>query len=136
VEENETMSLNDTLANTLSKMLNAEKVGKEYCVVHPSSKFLLGVLSIMKEKGYIGGFSHLEDKKGGVVKIFLIGSINKCGAIKPRMSFTLRSIEKYEKRFLPAEGFGIIIVSTSKGLMSHEEALEKNLGGKLIAYVY
>ena len=44
--------------------------------------------------------------------------------------------EKYEKRFLPAKGFGILIVSTPKGLMTHEEARKKKLGGVLIVYVY
>ena len=45
-------------------------------------------------------------------------------------------LEKFEKRYLPAKGFGLIIVSTSKGLMTHVDAEEKNIGGKMIAYCY
>jgi len=40
------------------------------------------------------------------------------------------------KRFLPARDMGILVVSTSEGVMSHHEAAEKNLGGRLLAYVY
>ena len=66
----------------------------------------------------------------------MAGSINKCGVIKPRFSVKKNEYEKFEKRYLPAHGFGIIIVSTPKGLMMHDEAIEKGLGGKLIAYCY
>ena len=45
-------------------------------------------------------------------------------------------IDKYVRRFLPSRDFGFIIVSTSKGLMTHEEAIEKNIGGSLIAYIF
>lgn len=130
------MSLNDPLANIFSKMLNAEKVGKENLVSKPSSKFILNVLKIIKEHGYIREFTLVDDGRGGLIKVQLIGHINKCGVIKPRMSYTLAEMERYEKRFLPAEGFGIIIVSTSKGLMTHREAVDKKLGGSLIAYIY
>ena len=44
--------------------------------------------------------------------------------------------EKYKRRFLPASGFGIMIVSTTKGMMTHRESEKQNLGGRLIAYVY
>jgi small subunit ribosomal protein S8 len=130
------MSLNDPLANVFSKMLNAEKVGKESIVTKPSSKFIARVLDIVKTHGYIRTYTIVTDGKGDMIKIDLIGHINKCGVIKPRMSYTLQEIEKFEKRFLPAEGFGMLIVSTSKGLMTHREAMEKKLGGRLIAYIY
>ncbi|HEX32856.1 MAG TPA: 30S ribosomal protein S8, partial [Candidatus Aenigmarchaeota archaeon] len=60
----------------------------------------------------------------------------KCGAIKPRFSFSVEDIEKFEKRYLPSKDFGIIVVSTNKGIMTHLEAKQKNLGGILLAYVY
>ena len=44
--------------------------------------------------------------------------------------------EKFERRYLPAKGFGILIVSTSIGMMTNEEAKIKMIGGKLLAYVY
>ncbi len=66
----------------------------------------------------------------------LLGKVNKCGAIKPRFSVKKGGFEKFEKRYLPAKNFGMIIVSTSKGLMMHDEAKKKGLGGRLISYVY
>jgi len=130
------MALNDTLANMLSKILNSEASNKESCLVSPVSKQMLKVLEIMKKHHYVGDYVVTDDKKGKQVEINLINSINKCGVIKPRFSFKKDQLEKYESRFLPAKDFGIIIVSTSKGMITHAESKEKNLGGKLIAYVY
>ena len=44
--------------------------------------------------------------------------------------------EKFERRYLPAKGFGFLLVSTSKGIMTNEEAKTNGVGGKLIAYIY
>lgn len=128
--------MHDTLASALSNILNAEKVGKEFCIVKPFSRILKEVLTIMNSKGYVGSFEVIEDGRGKLVKVNLIGKINKCGTIKPRFSVEKDGFEKFEKRYLPAKNFGMMIVSTSKGLMTHVEAFEKKLGGKLIAYVY
>ena len=128
--------MQDTIASALSNILNAEKVGKEFCTVKPFSRMLKEVLTIMHETGYIGSFEVIDDGRGKVIKINLLGKVNKCGAVKPRFSVKKEDFEKFEKRYLPAKGFGILIVSTSKGLMSHENAKGKNVGGKLIAYVY
>lgn len=128
--------LNDTLANTLNTMHMASKSGKDSCLVKPVSKVILEVLKIMQEKKYIGAFEVLKDNRGSAIKINLIGALNKCGAIKPRFPVSLDSYEKFEKRYLPAKDFGIIIVSTSKGIMIHNDAKEKKIGGKLLAYVY
>lgn len=128
--------LNDPLANTLSNLLNAEKVGKITSITKPSSKIIREVLKIMQEQGYIKGFQEIEDAKGKMVKVELWGKINNCSVIKPRFSVRKGDYEKFEKRYLPATGFGFIIVSTSKGIMTHEEAEKKGLGGRLISYVY
>ena len=128
--------LNDTLANILSKVLNAEKTGKKECVSKPSSKVIKKVLEIMQDNRYIGEFKEVIDSRGNFIKINLIGRLNKCGVIKPRYVVKVVDYEKFEKRYLPAKGFGIIIVSTNKGIMTGEEAKEKNIGGKLLAYCY
>lgn len=127
--------LYDLLASVLSKILNAETVGKSECLVK-RSKMIKKVLTIMNEQGYIGKFKEIEDGKGGILEVNLLGNINKCGVIKPRFSTKKGELEKWEKRYLPAKGFGIIIVSTPKGLMVHEEVKKKKMGGKLIAYCY
>ena len=128
--------LNDTLANTLNNINMATKSGKQECIVKPVSKVMVKVLEIMRDAKYIGSFEVTEDKFGGIVKINLIGALNKCGAIKPRFPVKIDNFEKFEKRYLPAKDFGFIIVSTSEGIMIHNEAKEKKIGGKIIAYVY
>ena len=128
--------MNDPLANALSGILNYDKIGKREFLVHPASLVTSKVLSILNAQGYIGAAESVTKARGGVLKLNLLGNVNKCGVIKPRFAVTMDEYEKFEKRFLPAKGVGVIIVSTIKGLMTHEEAKEKNLGGRLIAYCY
>lgn len=128
--------MHDTLAGAFSNILNAEKVGKKFCTTKPVSKILQEILNFMNKKGYIGSFEVIKDNRGDLVKINLLGKINNCGVIKPRFSVKKGEFEKFEKRYLPAKDFGMILVSTPKGLMTHIEAKEKGTGGKLLAYVY
>lgn len=130
------MSLNDPLASALSLILNSEKIGRRECIIRPQSKIIKEVLKIMKEKLYVGDFKNVEDARGGHLLVNLLGKINKCGAIKPRYPITMKEYEKFERRYLPAKDFGILIVSTSKGMVTHKEAKEKKIGGSLIAYCY
>lgn len=126
----------DTLASALSNILNADRIGKQECLVRPISKLIKNILNIMTNDGFIGGYEEVDDGKGGYLKVKLLGAINKCGAIKPRFSIRKDGFEKFEKRYLPASNIGLILVSTPKGLMVHGEAKSKGLGGKLLAYVY
>ncbi|MDP3916955.1 MAG: 30S ribosomal protein S8 [Nanoarchaeota archaeon] len=128
--------LNDVLANTLNNLYMASKEGKSESIARPVSKLMMTVLQIMHDNGYIGSFEAVDDGKGKFVKINIAGSLNKCGVVKPRFPVKLDEFEKFEKRYLPAKNFGIIIVSTSNGIMTHIEAKEKKLGGRLIAYIY
>ncbi|MFH1065056.1 MAG: 30S ribosomal protein S8 [Nanoarchaeota archaeon] len=130
------MSMNDTLATAMSNIMNAENIAKDSCLVTPISKMLTKMLDIMQLKGFIEGYEVAEKGRGGVYKIKLNGSINKCGVIKPRFSVSRAEFEKFEKRYLPAKDFGFIVISTTKGLLTLEEAREKGLGGRLIAFVY
>jgi len=130
------MALNDPLAKVLSNILNAETKGKKICFSKPVSKVITQVLDILKSKKYIGSYKIIEDKKGEIIEINLIGKINKCGVIKPRYPVKKDGFEKFEKRYLPAKGFGVIIVSTHKGIMPIEETQEQKIGGRLIAYCY
>lgn len=128
--------LNDPLAAVLSKILNAEIVGKREVVVKPASKMIKKILGIMNDQGFLGSFEEVEDGQGKKLKVNLMGNVNKCGVIKPRFSSKSRNLEKWEKRYLPAKDFGLIFISTPKGVMTHQEAKEKNTGGKLLAYCY
>ena len=90
---------------------------------------------MMKKNGYIKEFKSTSDSRGGFIEIEF-GKLNFCKAIKPRFNVKKENFDKYVRRFLPARNLGIIIISTTKGLMTHEEAIEKNLGGRLIAFCY
>ena len=129
------MVLNDSLANALSKIDNAVR-SLSTVVVLSKSKLLLGVLDLLKENGYVGSYSVIEDGRGGLVEVNLLGTINSCSVIKPRSSVKLDDFEACEKRFLPAKDFGVLIISTNKGLLTQQQAREQNVGGNLIAYCY
>jgi len=130
------MALNDPLSNVLSSIVNYEKVGKKELKTKISSKVIKKVLDIMKENRYLGEYSTIKASNGEYLNINLLGNINRCGVIKPRFSVKKDEFEKFERRFLPASGFGILIVSTSQGVMIHDKAKEKGIGGRLLAYVY
>jgi len=128
--------LNDPLANVLSHINNHEKLGRKEVTVLNNSKIIRKILSLLNEHNYVGEFVQIEDGKGNLLKINLLGTINKTGVIKPRFNVKKDNFEKFEKRYLPAKDFGILIVSTSKGMMTHNQAKESGLGGRLIAYCY
>jgi small subunit ribosomal protein S8 len=123
----------DVVSDALCKIMNAKNSNKKEIFISNYSEFLIEVLKLAKQNGYIENYSlDAIDKK---IKIIL-GKLNECSAIKPRFEVQAKEIDKYIRRYLPARNFGIIIISTSQGLMTHYEALEKNKGGSLIAYFY
>jgi len=124
------------LVETLSAIKNAEGRSKKEIVRRPVSKLLLDVLKIAKREGYLGEITVYKDARGGEVKINLIGAINNIGVISPNFSVSYHNLEKFEKRFLPAKDFGRLILTTPKGVMTHIDAREKKVGGKLLAFVY
>lgn len=126
----------DTLANGLTSIINNEMRNKRECIISPASKLLGRVLRIMQLNGYIGEFEFIDDGRCGKFKVQLLGRINKCGAIRPRFSVKVDGFEEWEKKFLPSREVGLLVVSTPKGVVAHREAMEKNNGGKLLAYVY
>ena len=126
----------DLLSDALSAMTNAISVGKKEFVFKPTSKLVNKVIELFKREGYIDDFEVIDDNKGGSIRVKFNGRMNKCLAIKPRFSAKKNNVENYEKRYLPAESFGCLILSTPKGLMTHQELVEAGIGGKLIAYVY
>ena len=117
--------LNDPLANVLSKVLNYGEKGKKEVIIHPLSKLIKDILKIFQNKGYVGDVEVITAARGGVGKLHLLGAINKCGVIKPRFSVSLDEFEKFEKRYLLAKDFGILVVSTPEGIMIHTEAKKK-----------
>jgi small subunit ribosomal protein S8 len=126
----------DVLANGLTVIMNNEMRNKRECVISPASKLLGRVLRVMQLHGYIGEFEFIDDGRSGKFKVQLLGRINKCGAIKPRFAVRLDEIEDWEKKFLPSRDVGLLILSTPKGVLTHREAKEKRVGGRLLAFVY
>ena len=78
----------------------------------------------------------MEDGKAGVFQVKLMGNINKCGVIKPRYPIKREDLEKWESRYLPARDFGLLILTTTQGIISQDEAKKNGVGGKVLAYVY
>ncbi|KHO54247.1 MAG: small subunit ribosomal protein S8 [archaeon GW2011_AR18] len=128
--------MNDPISNALTTILNAEKKGKSTCIIKPFSNLVVSILELMKTNGYITEFNSASNARGGSILVKLNKNINECGVVKPRFSFTKKNYEMFEKRYLPAKGLGFFVVTTSKGVMTHKEALDKGVGGKLIAYCY
>jgi len=128
--------LNDPLADAMTLIKNAENAGRLDCEVRPASKLIGHVLTVMQETGYIGPYEFVEDNSGGRYRVQLKGTINNCGVIKPRHAIKKTDFEKWESRYLPAQDFGTLIVTTTAGVLSHSSAKEIGTGGKLLAYVY
>jgi len=122
----------DIVSDALNMVKNTKKAGKESVNVKRISNLLIEILKIMKQKGAIKKYKINKEKSIDIS----LGDIHECRAIKPRFSVNKNQIEKYIRRYLPARNLGTIIISTNNGLMTHKEALEKKIGGCLIAYFY
>jgi len=123
----------DIAADAMNKIKNANQAGKDRVRIRFISNLLIEVLKIMKQKGAIRNYKINSKEKTLDISI---GEISECKSIKPRFTVKKGQIDKYMRRYLPARDMGTVIVSTNKGLMTHIEAMEQNLGGCLIAYFY
>ncbi len=128
--------LTDPIADALSTIKNAELKGKATCTLTPASKMLGNLLKVMQKETYIGEFEFIDDGKSGKYQVTLVGRINDCKVIKPNYSVDSEGFEKYEKRYLPAVGLGVLLLTTPMGVMTQEDARKRKTGGKLLAYVY
>lgn len=123
----------DIVADALNMMRNAKKANKEVVKIKIISNLLIEVLKIMKQKGAVKKYK--IDSKEKSIEVTLETLVD-CKAIKPRFTCSKDQIEKYRRRYLPARNLGTVIISTNKGLITHEEAQEEQIGGCLIAYFY
>merc|ERR1712225_187193 len=114
------------LADCLNNIVNAEKRGKRQVLIRPSSKVIIRVLTVMQKHGYIEEFEEIDDHRSGKIVVQLNGRIN----------LRLPDIEKWVALLLPARSFGYIILTTSAGIMDHEEARRKHVAGKVLGFVY
>uniref|UniRef100_K3XLU5 Small ribosomal subunit protein uS8c n=8 Tax=Mesangiospermae TaxID=1437183 RepID=K3XLU5_SETIT len=124
------------LNDALKSMYNAEKRGKRQVMIRPSSKVIIKFLMVMQKHGYIGEFEYVDDHRAGKIVVELNGRLNKCGVISPRFDVGVKEIEGWTARLLPSRQFGYIVLTTSAGIMDHEEARRKNVGGKVLGFFY
>mmetsp|Transcript_16346 Transcript_16346/g.21350 ORF Transcript_16346/g.21350 Transcript_16346/m.21350 type:complete len:131 (+) Transcript_16346:133-525(+) len=124
------------LADCLKTITNAEKRGKRQVLIRPSSKVIVKFLQKMQENGYIGEFTIVDDHRANKIVIELNGRLNKCGVISPRFDVQIGEIENWVVNLLPSRQFGHIILSTTFGIMTHEEAKKRKTGGKIIGFFY
>lgn len=120
----------DIIADALNQIMNRKKAGYSEVVVNRHSKLLISLLELANKHGYIKEFK----LAGNNLNIEF--GLHECRAIKPRYTVNIKAIDKYIRRFIPSRNFGIIVISTNKGLMTHKEAIKHNLGGSLLAYFF
>jgi small subunit ribosomal protein S15Ae len=97
---------------------------------------LTNLLPFKYNLGYIGEFEIVDDHRSNKIVIELNGRLNKCGVISPRFDVEYGEIEKWVVNLLPSRQFGQILLSTTYGIMTHEEARRKKTGGKILGFFY
>lgn len=121
----------NVLSDALKSIHNAEKRGKRQVLIRPCSKVIVKFLTVMMKHGYIGEFEIVDDHRAGKIVVNLTGRLNKCGVISPRFDVPINDIERWTN-LLPSRQFGYLVLTTSGGIMDHEEARRKHLGGKIL----
>ena len=127
----------DQVADLLTRIRNAVMVGKNEILV-PTSKLKVGIAEVLAKNGYVAGFEVQDGKPRGILKV----TINEPGTNAKINEIT--KVSKPGRRVyssvddLPTvkSGRGMIIVSTSKGLMTGREAKKNRLGGEILVKVW
>lgn len=131
------MSRTDLIADAFTIIRNAIMAKKENLDV-PASGTLESIFEIFKGEGYIDNFKFIEDKKQGILRVYLKYEGGK-PAIKNIRRISKPGLKVYVKRGeVPSvlRGRGIAIISTSKGIMTDTQAKAQGLGGEVMAYIW
>ena len=132
------MSFTDPIADMITRIRNAQlrKLNK---VSIPNSKFRAKILDVLKEEGYISDYKFLADKKNKGSLLVDLKYSNGLPVIKE-----IKRISKPGRRIyaradsIPRikNGLGLAIMSTSKGIMTDNDARNQNIGGEIICRVF
>jgi small subunit ribosomal protein S8 len=131
------MSLSDPIADMLTRIRNAVRVGKGEVDVK-SSKICIGIASVLEKEGYIKAFDRIEDGKQGILRIFLKYADDG----RPAITTLARASRPGRRTYCPVGklpsvmgGLGISIVSTSEGVLSDRGCREANVSGEVVCTV-
>lgn len=128
----------DPIADMLTRIRNAARVRRKQVKI-PSSKLKVGIARVLKDEGYITDFDVIEDTRQGILRIDLKYGARGEDVIHQIQRASRASRRVYRKvKDLPRvlDGLGIVIVSTSTGVLSDRVCREKNVGGELLCTVY
>ena len=130
------MTMTDPVSDLLTRIRNACNARHETVDV-PSSKMKLEIVRILKEEGYISGFTQIQDTKQGIIRIQLKYA-GKNAVISSLERVSRPGCRVYVgKSDIPSVigGLGICIVSTSRGIFTGKQAHEKGLGGEVLCAI-
>ncbi|MDI6757043.1 MAG: 30S ribosomal protein S8 [Endomicrobiia bacterium] len=132
------MPIIDPVADFFTAIRNANAKLKEKVDV-PASKTKIAVSKILKEEGFISNYKVIDDYKQGILRVYLKYTPQKEAVIKEikRLSTPGRRIYDAASE-LPRlrRGMSVVIVSTSKGIMTARKAREAGLGGEVMGYIW
>ncbi|MDD5431926.1 MAG: 30S ribosomal protein S8 [Candidatus Omnitrophica bacterium] len=131
------MSRTDLIADAFTIIRNAIMAKKETADM-PASNTLKSILGILKQDGYIENFKLIEDKKQGMIRVYLKYIAGK-SAIKNIKRISKPGIRIYVRNNkVPSvlRGRGLAIISTSKGVITDQKARELGVGGEIIGYIW
>ena len=127
----------DQIADLITRIRNAIMVGKSEILV-PTSKLKAQVVEVLKKNGYVAEYEVVDGKPRGVLKvtIFEPGTVAKINEISKVSKPGRRVYSAAEDLPVVKSGRGMVIVSTSKGLMTGREAKKQRLGGEILVKVW
>jgi len=132
------MRPNDPIADLLTRIRNAQIAGHEVVAV-PASKMKIGIVHILKEEGFVRNYKCIRDGKQGVLKVALKYRPDGGGAISEIARISRPSRRIYVgSGDLPyvKSGFGVAVLSTSRGLMTDREARKNHVGGEYLCSIF
>ena len=132
------MVMTDPISDMLTRIRNGNLVYKEYVDV-PYSKMKEEILKVLKEEKYIKDYEILEEEKRKMLRVHLLYLPGKKRVINEIKKISTPGRRIYvNKRKIPVvkEGYGIAVLTTSKGIMSDKKAREIGVGGEVLFYIW